>query len=140
MNLQQLQNTVAERIREIPLLAGLPIFEEEKGNVIENVEQEIPRSNFCVVVGAFSFSDEAPDSTLCYGRSSVTVSIFEDPFLNRETAGRPTYLQTAQAVAKALKLFDTGDGHLTSPSISEPQDLGGGVISCTVRFDIKTTL
>lgn len=140
MELQELQNRIAERIRAIPLFTGLPIFEEEKGNIIENVEQEIPRSNFCVVVGSITFTDEAPDSTLCYGRSSITVSIFEDPFLNRETAGHPTYLQAAQAVAKALKLFDTGDGHLTSPSISEPQDLGGGVISCTVRFDIKTTL
>lgn len=140
MELQELQNRIASRIRNIPLLAGLPVYEEEKGNIIENVEQEIPRSNFCVVVGSLSFSDEAPDSSLCYGRSSITVSIFEDPFLNRETSTRPTYLQTAQAVAKALKLFDTGDGHLTAPTISEPADLGGGVISCTVKFDIKTTL
>lgn len=140
MDLQELQNCIAGRVRKIPLLAGLPIFEEEKGNIIENVEQEIARSSFCVVVGSLSFTDEAPDSTLCYGRSSITVSVFEDPFLNRASSGHPTYLQTAQAIAKDLKLFDTGDGHLTSPTISEPQDLGGGVISCTVRFEIKTTL
>ena len=140
MDLQELQNKVAERIRSIECLASLPIFEEEKGNIIENVESEIPRTSFCVVIGSLAFTDEAPDSSLCYGRTMVTVTVFEDPFLNRETAGRPTYLQAAQAIAKSLKLFDTGDGTLTSPTISEPQDLGGGVISCTVRLEIKTTL
>ena len=140
MDLQELQNKIAERIRSIECLAGLPVFEEEEGNIIENVETEIPRSNFCVVIGSFGFTDEAPDSRLCYGRSTITISIFEDPFLNRETSGRPTYLQAAQAIAKSLKHFDTGDGTLTSPVISEPVDLGGGVISATVRFEIKTTL
>lgn len=140
MDLQELQNRVAERIRSIECLASLPIFEEEKGNIIENVESEIPRTSFCVVIGSLAFTDEAPDSSLCYGRTTVTVTVFEDPFLNRETAGRPTYLQAAQAIAKSLKLFDTGDGTLTSPTISEPVDLGGGVISCTVRLEIKTTL
>lgn len=140
MDLQELQNRVAERIRSIECLASLPIFEEEKGNIIENVESEIPRTSFCVVIGSLAFTDEAPDSSLCYGRTTVTVTVFEDPFLNRETAGRPTYLQAAQAIAKSLKLFDTGDGTLTSPTISEPQDLGGGVISCTVRLEIETTL
>lgn len=140
MDLQELQNKVAERIRSIECLASLPIFEEEKGNIIEKVESEIPRSNFCVVIGSLTFTDEAPDSSLCYGRTTVTVTVFEDPFLNRETAGRPTYLQAAQAIAKSLKLFNTGNGTLTSPVISEPQDLGDGVISATVRFEIKTTL
>lgn len=140
MDLQELQNKVAERVRSIDCLASLPIFEEEKGNIIENVESEIPRSNFCIVIGSVGFTDESPDSSLCYGRTTITISIFEDPLLNRETSGRPTYLQAAQAIAKSLKLFDTGDGTLTSPVISEPQDLGGGVISATVRFEIKTTL
>ena len=140
MDLQGLQNRIAERVRAIECLASLPIFEEEKGNIIENVETEIPRTSFCVVIGSLAFTDEAPDSSLCYGRTTMTVTVFEDPFLNRETAGRPTYLQAAQAIAKSLKLFDTGDGTLTSPVISEPVDLGGGVISCTVRLELKTTL
>ena len=65
MDLQELQNKIAERIHSIECLAGLPVFEEEKGNIIENVETEIPRSNFCVVIGSFGFTDEAPDSRLC---------------------------------------------------------------------------
>lgn len=140
MNLQTLQSVVAERVRAIPLLAGLPVFEEEKGNVVRAVEEEIARSCFCVVVGGVSFADEAPDSRLCHGTTHVTVSVFEDPLLNRDVNGRPTYLMAAQEVARTLKLFDTGEGVLTSPTVSPPADLGGGVISCTVTLTAKTTL
>lgn len=140
MDLQLAQEKIAERVRGIPCLAGLPVFAEELGNVIEKVQQEIAQTRFCVVVGSLAFSDEAPDSTLCYGTASVVVTVFEDPFLNREDASRPTYLKAAQEIAKALKLFDTGDGLLTSPSIGEPADLGDGIISCTVKLTTKTTL
>lgn len=140
MDLQEVQSRIAARVRAIPLLAGLPVFEEERGNVAESVNQEIPRSSFCVVVGGLAFTDEAPDSSACYGRATVAVDVFEDPLVNRATPGRATYLRAAQEIARALKLFDTGDGLLTSPSISEPADLGGGVVSCTVRLDLRTTL
>lgn len=140
MNLQALQAKIAARVREIPILKDLPIFEEEKGNVIAQIEEEVPRSNFCVVVGTVSFTDKAPDAAICYGDSSIVISVIEDPFLNRETPNRPTFLTAAQEIAKSLKLFDTGDGVLTSPSISEPTDLGSGVVSVTVRLSITTTL
>lgn len=140
MELQAFQERIAARVRQIPLLAGLPVFEEEKGNVVENVRQELGRTSFCVVVGAASFSDEAPDSSLCHGTATVAVSVFEDPFVNRANEGRPTFTAAAQAVAKALKLFDTGDGVLTSPRISDPDDLGGGCVSVTVTLTAKTTL
>ena len=140
MDLQLAQEKIAERVRSIPCLSGMPVFAEELGNIIEKVQQEIAQTNFCVVVGSLAFSDEAPDSTLCYGTASISVAVFEDPFLNRENPSRPTYLKAVQEIAKSLKLFDTGDGILTSPSISEPADLGGGVISCTVKLTTKTTL
>jgi len=140
MNLQNLQTALARRVREIPLLKGLPVFEEEKGNVIAKIEEEIPRSFFCVVVGAVSFADKAPDAAVCYGEATVAVTVFEDPFLNRETPGKPSFLAAAQEIAKSLKLFDTGDGVLTSPSISEPADVGGGVVAATVRFAVTVTL
>lgn len=140
MELQELQRRISERVRAIPLLASLPVFEEDRGNVIENVQQEIARTSFCVVVGALSFTDEAPDASLCYGQATVAVTVFEDPLLNRANAGRPTFLMAAQAVARTLKLFDTGDGVLTSPVLSRPLDLGDGVVSCTVKLTTKTTL
>lgn len=140
MDLQEFQERIAARVRGIPLLAGLPVFEEEKGNIVENVRQELAQTSFCVVVGAASFSDEAPDATLCHGTATVAVSVFEDPFVNRAVEGRPTFTAAAQAIAKALKLFDTGEGMLTSPRIAAPEDLGNGVVTTTVTLTSKTTL
>ena len=40
-----------------------------------------------------------------------------------------TYLRAAQAIAKAMKLFDTGDGLLVTKSIAPPKDLGDGVVA-----------
>ena len=140
MNLQTMQERVAARVREIPALAGLPVFEEHKGNIVEKVNQSIAETSFCVVVAAAGFSDEAPDSSTCYGTAAITVTVFEDPFVNRDIIGRPTFTAAAQEIAKALKLFDTGDGHLTSPTISDPDDLGNGTVAVDIRLSVKTTL
>lgn len=140
MNLQELQEKIADGVKNIPLLAGLPVCREDLGNVIENVQTEVAKTNFCVVVGAVGFNDKAPDSKLCFGSTSAVVTVFEYPLLNRKVKGRPTYLMVAQAIAKEMKLFNTGDGLLVTKTIGKPNDLGGGVISCDVTFDIDTTL
>lgn len=140
MDLQELQTSVAAKIRSLEILRGLPVVEEELGNVIESVQTEIDRTCFCVVVGSASFNDETPDSRLCHGKTSVKIHIFENPTLNRKIKTRPTYLKVAQELTKELKLFNTGDGLLTSPTIGEPQDLGDGVVSVIVTFTTKTTL
>ena len=124
MDLQELQTSVAAKIRSLEILRGLPVVEEELGNVIENVQTEVDRTCFCVVVGS----------------ASVKIHIFENPTLNRKIKTRPTYLKVAQELTKELKLFNTGDGLLTSPTIGEPQDLGDGVVSVIVTFTTKTTL
>ena len=143
MDLQKLQESVAARIREIPLLAGLPVREEQLGNIVETLRDDLCKTRFCVVAGAPSFKDEAPDSSTCYGTATLAVSVFEDPELNRRVKGRPTFLMAAQAVAKALKLYRPdvpGAGHLTSPAIGEPNDLGAGVVSVTVTLTMKAEL
>ena len=143
MNLQSFQSALAEKIRSIPLLAGLAVREEELGNIIETVEQDILKDKFCVVIGTATYTDEAPDAFACYGTSRVTISIFEDPELNRVKSNRPTFLNAAQEIAKALKLFRPdipGAGSLTSPAISSPRDLGDGVISVDVTFETRLTL
>ena len=143
MDLQTFQEAVAARIREIPLLAALPVREEQLGNIVENVQNDVLKNKFCVVVGAAGFTDEAPDATTCYGTVRIVVSVFEDPEMNRRSAGNPTFLNAAQEIAKALKLFKPnvqGAGSLTSPTISEPSDIGDGVVSVTVALTAKATL
>ena len=143
MDLQKLQESVAARIRAIPLLAGLPVREEQLGDIVAATQDDIYKTKFCVVVGTASFSDEAPDAQACYGETKIAVSVFEDPEMNRARQGRSTFLEAAQAIAKALKLFRPdvpGAGHLTSPRIGEAQDLGVGIISVVVTLSMKIEL
>ena len=143
MNLQQLQEKVAERIRSVPALEALPVREEQLGNIIETVQNDILKTRFCVVVGTATFTDEAPDAATCYGSTRIEVSVFEDPELNRRSDGHVTALEAAQEIARALKLFhpeDDGAGTLTSPAISEMRDLGGGVVSLIVTLTAKISL
>lgn len=143
MDLQAFQEAVAAKIREIPILAGLPVREEQLGNIIETLQDDILKAKFCVVVGTASFEDEAPDASACYGTTKAVVSVFEDPEMNRREPGRPTFLSAAQAIAKALKLWRPnvpGAGALTSPRIGEANALGDGVVSVTVTLSMKTEL
>lgn len=143
MNIQAFQDAVASRVRSIPAFEGLPVREEQLGNIIETLQADIDKTSFCVVVGSFAFDDEAPDSRQCYGTASIAVTVFEDPELNRSTADRPTFLSAAVEIAKALKLFRPdidGAGALTSPRIGEPMDLGDGVVSVTVKLSMKAEL
>jgi len=140
MDLQHIQDAVAKGVKSIPLLANLPVFSEDVGNIVENVQREIAQTCFCVVVGSAQFTDKTPDSMLCHGTARIVITVFEAPHLNRAKSGRPTYLAAAQAIAKEMKLFDTGEGLLVTKSISAPDDLGGGVVSCDVSFEIETTL
>ena len=140
MDLELLQTEVARRVKEIPLLAGLPVFEESLGDITENVQNAVSQKSFCVVCGAASFNDETPDSRLCHGLASIVITVFECPELNRKITGRPTFTKASQEIAKELKLFNTGDGLLVTKSIGKPSDLGDGCVSQDVNFEIKTTL
>lgn len=143
MNLQRFQSAVAGRIRDIPLLKGVPVREEQLGNIIETIKADIDKTSFCVLVGTFSFVDEAADARQCYGTAEINILVYEDPELNRATPGRPTFLAAAVEIAKALKLFRPdidGAGALTSPKIGEPMDLGDGVISVAVTLTMKAEL
>ena len=143
MDLQEFQEAVAAKIREIPLLAGLPVREEQLGNIIDTLQDDVLKAKFCIVVGTASFEDEAPDASACYGTTKAVISVFEDPEMNRREPGRPTFLSAAQAIAKALKLWRPrvpGAGALTSPRIGEAHDLGDGIVSVTVTLSMKTEL
>ena len=117
MNLQAFQKAVAARVRDIPLLAAVPVREEQVGNIIETLKADIDKTSLCVVV--------------------------EDPEMNRAAPGRPTFLSAAQEIAKALKLFRPdveGAGALTSPKIGEAIAVDDGVVAVTVTLTMKAEL
>lgn len=136
MNLQDLQEKIADKVKSLDAFAALPVLREDKGNICADLEAEIAETNFAVVVGGLTFTDTKPNSTLAIGNIGITVSIFENPTFNREGTGHVTINEASQAIVKGLKLFNTGDGLLTNPSIGEINDLGDGVISTVVRLEL----
>ena len=137
MNLQELQEKIADKVKSLDAFAGLPVLAEDKGNIIEDLQAEIAKTSFAVVVGGCRFTDTKPNSSLAIGSITITVSIFENPTFNRAAAKHVTLTEAAQAVVKELKLFNTGDGLLTSPTIGDIQDLGEGVISTACNFELQ---
>ena len=142
MNLKNFQTAIADKLRSVPELAAVPVREEDLGNIIETLKTDLAKDSMCIIVGLGDFKDEAPDSTVCYGEARVTVSVVEDPEMNRRKPGRATALLAAQSVANALKLFRPevdGAGYLTSPTVSSPAETGN-FISITVSFITKIQL
>ena len=137
MNLQNLQDAITARIREIKRLAGLPVLAEDQGNIIAGRQAEIAKRRFAVVVGGCRFTDTKPNSSLAIGSITITVSIFENPTFNRAAAKHVTLTEAAQAVVKGLKLFNTGDGLLTNRTSGGIPELGEGVIAAACNFELQ---
>lgn len=140
MNLQQLQNTVAEAVRRIPLLAGLPILEEDKGNLVEELNAAVAKMKFAVVVGTATFSSEARSSKQITGTASVEIDVFEQPTLNRAKSNRPTAMCAAQEIARELNIIQCGDGVLVFKSIDNAETIDEETICVPVKFSTLTTL
>ena len=140
MSIQDTQNTIVQAIKALPKFAAIPVFAADLSNIVKNTEQAIAKNHFCIVVDAAAFTDEAPDSAICYGTLKVEISVFEHIVVNRNRNGFITCAIACQALAKNLKLFNTGDGILTNPVISSPQNIGDGIISQQISFNLKTTL
>ena len=140
MTMQDMEKRIVAAIQTTKAFAGIPVFAVDIGDIVKNTEQAIAKNHFCITVDAANFTDEAPDSAVCYGTLKVEISIFEHVIMNRRGENSLTCSVAAQELCKRLKLFDTGDGVLTNPAISSPNDLANGIIAQTLSFTMKTTL
>ena len=147
MKVQTIVTEAVETLRGLGLLAGVPVIEEDKGNIATELETAIGKTSLCVVVGWNGFKprivgDTAPKETP-FGDITVVVSVFERPVVNRKNAASPRLLDIAQEAAKALD-GASAEGmddamHLTL--ISRVEAIGNGdVVMCTVEFKTTGTL
>lgn len=147
MKVQTIVTAAVETLRGLELLAGVPVIEEDKGNIATELETAIGKTSLCVVVGWNGFKprivgDTAPKETP-FGDITVVVSVFERPVVNRKNAASPRLLDIAQESAKALD-GASAEGmddamHLTL--ISHVEAIGNGdVVVCTVEFRTAGTL
>ena len=147
MKIHDLIAAVAERLRLTSDLAGRTILEENKGDISAALQAAVGKSNFAITVGwnGFEPSVQTPTgaafpSAEIVGKTTVVVSVFEKPVLNRRTAGSLAALDAAAIIAKALACWKAPgmNSPLFFQRIPPLYELSGGAIGCDVEF--KTTV
>lgn len=145
MNIQALVEKVTDAIKALSNIkaAEIPVIAEEKGDVATSLQTGIAKSRIAVVVGWSGFQNETSSSKTPFGSTTIILSIFEQPLLNRAKKGAVKALELAQALAREINLFSDSD--LAYPlvfrrisPISELQD--GKTITVDVEFTAKATL
>lgn len=146
MNIDNLIHEAAEVIRNLEFFASTPVFEEDLGNIDENIESGTAQTSRCAMVGWNGCEHEATergrDANGLLVNVNLVVSLFESPVVNRTDASAPRLLQMAQLVAKTLDDLGTEDMDegLHFANISKIVEIRPGVITCDVTFKTKNSL
>jgi len=150
MDIETIVSEAAETIRLIPLLADVPVIEENRGDVDGEMKLKMAQQSVCVMVGWSGFTPTiqgptAPNGEI-FGSVTVVVSVFEKPVVNRATPGAPTCQEIAKAVAHELHgaSAEGMDAPLFLKKITPVSELGsspdGSVVTCDVEFETKTSI
>lgn len=142
MNLNDIVEASAEALKGVEELANVPIIVENKGDIANRLESSIAKKRVAIIVGWNGFNGDGNSSRTVFGSANLTVSVFEQPTINRMNAGAPTLLNMAREIAVALNLFKAGDqaSPLVFRRITRIQELDDKTIACDVEFDAKATL
>ena len=148
MNIDILIHETAEAVREIAAIGDTPVFEEDLGDVAQNIDIEIGKTYRCITVGwngcghVASQRPQGSDPDALYVQPEIVVSIFESPIENRGDESAPRLLGMAAAIAKAVDNLGTEDMDegLHFVKISPIQQLDRGIITCDVVFRTKNAI
>ena len=140
MKVEELVHNMADTIREIKFGATVPVVEEDKGDVVKELEAAIGKTSLCVLVGWNGFKPRivgatAPRETP-FGDVTLVAAVFEKPVVNRRNAAAPRLLEVARAIACALDAAASEgmDDLLHLKRISPVSDVENGIVTCTVEF------
>ena len=149
MKIQEIISEAADTIRGIEYLAGVPVIEMDNGDVAKELELKVAKSKVAVLVGWNGFTPQIQGATApggLFGSTTVVVSVFERPVVNRSNQGAPTLLNMAQEIAKELHnaIAEGMDAPLhlkrITPISELAQDKDSSVVTCDVEFETKTSL
>ena len=142
MLINDLITLASKRIAEIPMTVGIPVIDEDKGNVSNKLAISMGKCRCAIVVGWNGFQSETTSSKTIIGEAKVVVSVFEKPTVNRADTVSPTALKLAQAIANEINLFVPGpdSAPLVFKRITPLQDLNESTIACDVEFIVKSQL
>lgn len=107
MSIDDILQEIAEHLRGLDFMAGIPVIVEEKGDPDSETEMMIAQQTLCVVVGEREFGSKVqepnPQSPSCViGEAQITVSVFEKPVINRQDEESPRIKWLSRAIGRAL--------------------------------------
>jgi len=149
MKVNDIVRETAETLREIPYLANVPVIEESKGDVSKTLEIKVAKSKVAVLVGWNGFTPKIQGDTALnglVGSTTIVISIFEKPVVNRVSENAPLILDMAQTIAN--ELHNCASEGMDAPlflkritPISELRmDKDTSVVTCDVEFETTTSL
>lgn len=142
MNLNDICEASAAELLRDEALEQVPVLVESKGDINQRLASDIAKRTLAIVVGWNGFNAESSSSKTIYGTANMTVSIFEQPILNRRREGALTILDAAKLSAQILNLFtpQAGDSPLVFRRIGKIIEIDQSTIACDVEFEVKATL
>lgn len=142
MKIENLITETAKRIRSVGQLAGIPVIEEDKGDINAKLKADISKKRVAVMVKWDGFDPDTSSSKTVVGKTTVVVSVFEQPLINRKNDASLTLLAIAQIIGKEINLLAMPDFSTTLvlKRITPVQLLDESTISCDVEFTAKATL
>lgn len=145
MKLKEIIHETAEAVKTIKYLSGVPVIEEEKGDLTAERQKKIGQSKVCVQVGWNGAEPVKQSADVILADVNIVVSVFEKPAVNRKAANAPTICNMAQEIANALTYMQA-EG-MNCPlflkrisNISEVDGGNGGTVVCFVVFSTKAVL
>lgn len=143
MNLQHLINEVATTVAALPILAGVAVIAEDKGDVENKLKIAIGKTRLAVVVGWDGFKPRKQGrGDAVFGETTVLACVFEKPSVNRGKDPERTALSIARQIALALQA--TACEGMTAPlylkQIGNIENYPTGEISVMVEFSTTIEL
>lgn len=136
MKLLYIQNKVAETLRSIDALAGVPVVVEDKGDVRARLDAAIGQATRCILVQTPGFKTTSSASKTMVGVATVVVMAMQQIV----GAARGTAQDMAEVAAWELNMLPVeGAGVLVVREIAS-QLLDERTMAYAVRLEVQTTL
>ena len=140
MKLLKIQERVADALKGIDALQGVPVVVEDKGDVKARMDAAIAQTKRCILVQTPGIRFTSAASKVMVGVATVVVQAIEKLVVGRSDGVRQTAQDMAEIAAWELNLLPCdGVGVLVAKDISSEM-LGDSSLSYALRLEVQTTV
>lgn len=140
MKLLKIQESIADALKGIDALQGVPVVVEDKGDVKARMDAAIAQTKRCILVQTPGIRITSAASKVMVGVATVVVQAIEKLVVGRCDGIRHTAQDMAEIAAWHLNLLPCdGVGVLVAKDISS-ELLGDSSLSYALRLEVQTTL